>query len=36
MELVITFLSILELLKDGVLDVFQPTFEEPIKIVLKQ
>ena len=36
MELVVTFISILELLKDGVLDVFQPTFEEPIKIILKQ
>jgi len=36
MKLVVTFISILELLKDGVLDVFQPTFEEPIKIILKQ
>ena len=36
MELVITFLSILELLKDGILDVFQPTFEEPIKIILRE
>ena len=36
MELVVTFISILELLKDGVLDVFQPTFEEPLKIILKQ
>ena len=36
MELVITFLSILELLKDCILDVFQPTFEEPIKIILRE
>lgn len=36
MNLVVTFISILELLKDGVLDIFQPTFEEPIKIILKQ
>ena len=36
MELVVTFLSILELLKDGILDVFQPTFEEPIKIILRE
>ena len=36
LKLVVTFISILELLKDGVLDVFQPTFEEPIKIILKQ
>ena len=36
MELVITFLSILELLKDGLLDIFQPTFEEPIKIILRE
>lgn len=36
MKLVVTFLSILELLKDGILDVFQPTFEEPIRIILKQ
>ena len=36
MKLVVTFLSILELLKDGVLDVFQPTFEEPIKIILRE
>ena len=36
MKLVVTFLSILELLKDGILDVFQPTFEEPLKIILKQ
>ena len=35
MKLVITFLSVLELLKDGILDVFQPTFEEPIKIILR-
>ena len=36
MKLVVTFISILELLKEGVLDVLQPTFEEPIKIILKQ
>ena len=36
MKLVITFLSVLELLKDGVLNVFQPTFEEPIKIILRE
>lgn len=36
MKLVVTFISILELLKDGILDVFQPTFEEPIKIILRQ
>ena len=36
MKLVVTFLSILELLKDGVLNVFQPTFEEPIKIILRE
>lgn len=36
MKLVVTFISILELLKDGVLDVFQPTFKEPIKIILKR
>ena len=36
MKLVVTFLSILELLKDGILDVFQPTFEEPIKIILRE
>ena len=36
MELVVTFLSILELLKDGLLDVFQPTFEEPLKIILRE
>lgn len=36
MKLVVTFLSILELLKDEVLDVFQPTFEEPIKIILRE
>lgn len=36
MKLVVTFISILELLKDGILDVFQPTFEEPIKIILRE
>ncbi len=36
MKLVVTFISILELLKDGILDVFQPSFEEPIKIILRQ
>lgn len=36
MNLVVTFLSILDLLKDGILDVFQPTFEEPIKIILRE
>ncbi len=36
MKLVVTFLSILELLKEGILDVFQPTFEEPIKIILRE
>lgn len=36
MKLVITFLSVLELLKDGILDIFQPTFEEPIKIILRE
>lgn len=36
MKLVVTFLSILELLKDGALDVFQPTFEEPVKIILRE
>ena len=36
MKLVVTFLSILELLKDGILDVFQPTFEKPIKIILRE
>lgn len=36
MNLVVTFLSILELLKDGILDVFQATFEEPIKIILRE
>ena len=36
MNLVVTFLSILELLKDGILDIFQPTFEEPIKIMLRE
>ena len=36
MNLVVTFLSILELLKDGMLNVFQTTFEEPIKITLRK
>ena len=36
MKLVVTFLSILELLKDGILDVLQPTSEEPIKIILRE
>ena len=35
LELIVTFLSILELLKEEVLDVFQSTFEEPIEITLK-
>ncbi len=33
MKLVITFLSILELLKDGVLDIYQSTYKGPIKII---
>lgn len=33
-KLVVTFLSILELLKDGLLDIFQSGFDEPIKITL--
>ncbi len=36
MKLVVTFLSILELLKEGILDVFQPAFEKPIKIILRK
>ena len=36
MKLVITFLSVLELLKDGILDVFQTASEEPIKIILRE
>lgn len=33
-KLVVTFLSILELIKDGLLDIFQSGFDEPIKIIL--
>ena len=36
MKLVVTFLSILELLKDGLLDISQSGFGEPIKITAKE
>ena len=36
LKLVVTFLCVLELLKEGILEVFQPTFKEPIKIILRE
>ena len=35
-KLVVTFLSVLELLKEGILEVFQPSFKEPIRIILRE